>query len=94
MNGDLDPLRYSVLRYFLEHPAEQTSDLLLLPSVQTHPHKLTKQMVYSMSMAGLVDQFGSRSGTTYVTNRMGFVVLATMRRSDENWPYKPPFQTP
>ena len=89
MNDELDPLRYSVLRFFLEHPAEQTSELLLLPSIQAHPHKLTKQMVYSMSMAGLLDQYGSRSGTTYVTNRMGFVVLATMHRSNENWPNKP-----
>jgi hypothetical protein len=90
--NDLDSLRYLVLRYFLENSGDATGDLLLLSSIQAYPRKTVKQMVYSLAQAGLLDQWGSRSGTTYATSHLGYIVLATIHRGNENWPNKMPVQ--
>ncbi len=49
------------------------------PDFRPYPHRLLRQMLYSLHHAGLLDKYGETSGTTYITTHLGYIVLVALR---------------
>jgi len=73
-------LRVLALRRFL--PGAGTSyDLLTMPEFQTVADQSVSRLLYGMVYSGLLNRYGATSGRTYMTNRLGYVVLVTLDES-------------
>jgi hypothetical protein len=77
-NHELAHLRRRLLRFFLEDGARQTGELLELPEMRSYNPRWLCKLVHSLEWAGLLDKFGATSGTWYLTNHTGYIVLVTL----------------
>ncbi len=77
-SDQLHGLRAHILRFFMIDGAKPAYEFLLEPASQDYDPRAIRRLIYSMAQAGLLEQFGATSGTSYLTTRLGFVVLATL----------------
>lgn len=75
---ELTRLRARLLRLCLEDGAQPTADLLRLPDLRPYNRRWLQKLIHSLAWAGLLDRFGTTSGTYYLTSRLGYVVLASL----------------
>ena len=87
---DLNRLRARLLRLCLEDGAQPTSELLRRPELQAFDRRWLQKLLHSLAWAGLLDRFGTTSGTGYLTSRLGFIVLATLDEDIACKPLSPP----
>lgn len=87
--SELNALRARILRFYLSE-AQQTGPLIDQAELRHYDRRWLRKLIQALALAGLLDKWGTTSGTWYLTNRLGFIVLAALRDKDLASKRRPP----